>query len=319
MDPSDLELVRGVRATPALFDPTNSDFKFAYRKEKIWIELSQYLGINMNDARRRWTCLRDKYTRELKSRRLNPNLEYGHDEFFKEMDFLRPYVRKRKQRSSIVCKIKSDSSWDGKLEKYGYNTCDSSYSSSYKIETKAEQDATEDKSYVYSACDSSFASKIQLKPNQQHAMSSEVVNVEEIMQDYQVEKVNDVTMVVDSQNEVDDEIDDDEPLVNDENFEEYQVQLSSDGESQCQTQITVQNCDRSVSPVKQTNNNHNTNNNNSSHTGSDNTNAENEDDFFCKSVSIYLRQLSRVHKIKAKVEMFKILQKYIEIEENGNS
>ncbi|ALC40864.1 CG9437 [Drosophila busckii] len=42
---------------------------------------------------------------------------------------------------------------------------------------------------------------------------------------------------------------------------------------------------------------------------------ETEDDFFCKSVAAYLRQLSRRHKIKAKVEMYQILEKYILIEE----
>ncbi|XP_055855722.1 uncharacterized protein LOC129918976 [Episyrphus balteatus] len=289
MDPSDLELVRGVRATPALFDPTNSDFKFAYRKEKIWVELSQYLGINMNDARRRWTCLRDKYTRELKSRRLNPNVEYPQDEFYKEMDFLRPYVRKRKQRSSIVCKIRSDTSWDGKLEKHSYSTCDSSYSNTCKRESESEQHTTEE------------------------------VNVEEIFQGYQVEKVDSISMVIDSNNEVTQEVDDDEePLATEVNFEEYQVDLSSDSE-QPPTNTNVQNCDlitsggHAIELASQTNKQPSTPN-----TSKTSDNTENEDDFFCKSVCVYLRQLNRVHKIKAKVEMFKILQKYIEIEENVN-
>lgn len=44
--------------------------------------------------------------------------------------------------------------------------------------------------------------------------------------------------------------------------------------------------------------------------------AEPEDDYFCKTIGSYLRQLSRRHKIKAKVEMFQILEKYIELEES---
>lgn len=40
-----------------------------------------------------------------------------------------------------------------------------------------------------------------------------------------------------------------------------------------------------------------------------------EDDFFCRSVSCCLANLQRINKIKAKVEIFQILEKYVEIEE----
>lgn len=46
---------------------------------------------------------------------------------------------------------------------------------------------------------------------------------------------------------------------------------------------------------------------------------ETEDDFFCKSVAAYLRQLSRRHKIKAKVEMYQILEKYILLEDSATT
>ncbi|XP_055905886.1 transcription factor Adf-1 [Eupeodes corollae] len=289
MDPSDLELVRGVRATPALFDNTNSDFKFAYRKEKIWVELSEYLGINMNDARRRWTCLRDRYTRELKNRRLNPNIDYPQDEFYKEMDFLRPYVRKRKERSSIICKIKSKTSWDGRLDKHDYSTCDSSYSNN----------------------------NCKLESDEQNTI--EEVNVEEILHNYQIEKADSVSMVMDSNNEITEDGDgddaDEEETLNQENFE-YQVQMITEDDKSPMQHATIQSCkiiaENPVEITPQTSK-HQLNNSSKS---CDNT--ETEDDFFCKSVCVYLRQLNRVHKIKAKVEMFKILQKYIEIEEGVN-
>lgn len=40
-----------------------------------------------------------------------------------------------------------------------------------------------------------------------------------------------------------------------------------------------------------------------------------EDDFFCNSVACTLRKLSRLHNIKAKVEIFKVLETFIEQEE----
>lgn len=97
MDASDIALVLKVKETPSLYDPLNPDFKFAFRKEQIWNNVSSYLGISANDARRRWTCLRDRYSRELKQRRMNPQkIDFGPDEFFNTMDFLRRFVRRRR-------------------------------------------------------------------------------------------------------------------------------------------------------------------------------------------------------------------------------
>lgn len=40
-----------------------------------------------------------------------------------------------------------------------------------------------------------------------------------------------------------------------------------------------------------------------------------EDKLFCSSVACTLNKLSRVHNIKAKCEIYKVLEKYIELEE----
>lgn len=92
---SDIELIKAIKQNPALYDPSNRDFKYMLRKEEIWTEVATYLGITVNDLKRRWTCLRDKYTRELKQRRLDL-LKTEPTPFFDSMDFLRQYVRKRR-------------------------------------------------------------------------------------------------------------------------------------------------------------------------------------------------------------------------------
>lgn len=41
------------------------------------------------------------------------------------------------------------------------------------------------------------------------------------------------------------------------------------------------------------------------------------EEFFARTIASYLKQLSRTHNIKAKVEMMQILEKYIEMEETA--
>lgn len=40
-----------------------------------------------------------------------------------------------------------------------------------------------------------------------------------------------------------------------------------------------------------------------------------EDEFFCNSVACSLRKMSRLHNMKAKVEIYKVLEKFVEMEE----
>lgn len=92
---SDIELVKAIKQNAALYDPSHPDFKYTMRKEEIWQEVATYLGITSLDLKRRWTCLRDKYTRELKQRR-EEILRTEPSPFFNSMEFLRPFVRKRR-------------------------------------------------------------------------------------------------------------------------------------------------------------------------------------------------------------------------------
>lgn len=43
---------------------------------------------------------------------------------------------------------------------------------------------------------------------------------------------------------------------------------------------------------------------------------QSEEDFFCRAVACTLKGLSRVHSMKAKVEIYQVLSKYTELEEN---
>lgn len=46
------------------------------------------------------------------------------------------------------------------------------------------------------------------------------------------------------------------------------------------------------------------------------TQPQSEEDFFCRAVACTLKNLSRVHSMKAKVEIYQVLSKYTELEEN---
>lgn len=64
----------------------------------------------------------------------------------------------------------------------------------------------------------------------------------------------------------------------------------------------------------------NSNNNACTHTRPTSTNEPNDgEEYFSKTIALYLKQLSRRYKIKAKVEMMQILEKYIELEEVKNN
>lgn len=97
LDAADISLIEKVKGTPPLYDSSSPDFKFAYRKEQLWENVAATLGMSSGDGRRRWTCLRDRYSRELKQMRLHPEKhEFGNNDFFRQMDFLRKFVRKRR-------------------------------------------------------------------------------------------------------------------------------------------------------------------------------------------------------------------------------
>lgn len=99
LDEADIRLIEQVQGTPGLYDSRSPDFRLANKKEQQWDQVAEMLGMTQWEARKRWTCLRDRYVRELKQMVLHPGRsKYGRNDFFRRMDFLRAFVKKRKQR-----------------------------------------------------------------------------------------------------------------------------------------------------------------------------------------------------------------------------
>lgn len=99
LEEGDIELIDRVRATPCLYDTKDPNFRFVYKKEHEWQSIAEGLDMTHWEARKRWTVLRDRYARELKQLILHPDsTEYGKNDFFLRMDFIRSFVKKREAK-----------------------------------------------------------------------------------------------------------------------------------------------------------------------------------------------------------------------------
>ncbi|XP_017040941.1 uncharacterized protein LOC108087868 [Drosophila ficusphila] len=298
LDDSDILLIQTIRETPSLYDPQQPSFRLSQRKEEDWAKVADVLNISTMDARRRWTCLRDRYSRELKQKRLHPSGEFGQNDFFRKMDFLRDFVRKRRERggrdrvrdqkptgwmkvdmrrrrirlpldtdtlieeqgSQVYDEAEEHQNYDAKLE--AQTTHSETYSVLVEADEGQEQDQESFEEFLGSECE-------------------QKVKVVTIHPDPATPKPNSTTPCESG-----------EPSQADLN---YLVCVPNVSQEREHSAPETANPPVAVPP------NH----------------SETEDDFFCKSIAAYLRQLSRVHKIKAKVEMYQILEKYILLEESG--
>lgn len=96
LEEGDIELIDRVRASPCLYDTKDPNFRLVYKKEEEWQTIADSLAMSPWEARKRWTVLRDRYARELKQLLLHPeSTEYGKNDFFLRMDFIRNFVKKR--------------------------------------------------------------------------------------------------------------------------------------------------------------------------------------------------------------------------------
>ncbi|XP_037953015.1 uncharacterized protein LOC119683421 [Teleopsis dalmanni] len=279
LDEADIILINKVRTTPALYDPRHIDFRLADRKEEEWISIATFLGISSNVARRRWTCLRDRYTRELKQLRLHPeNGEFGHNDFFKSMDFLRKFVKKRKERRSNI-------------HRQGYlrNSADN-INANIKLDITTDIDY-EDETDTYMDEQQNFNYKLEVTSNE----TGDFRGYDEDINDTYDEEYIDHTA----------EISNLSSPAKSKTFVTNPLQIKQDD-------VFLPKVNLSKAKHQPQQQHQDIGNQNDSFTEVPN---ETEDDFFCKSVSKYLQQLSRRHKIKAKVEIFQVLEKYIELEE----
>ncbi|EDW32790.1 GL10159 [Drosophila persimilis] len=283
LDASDIQLIQTIRETPSLYDPQLPSFRLSQRKEEDWLKVAETLRISTVDARRRWTCLRDRYSRELKQMRLHPTSEFGRNDFFKQMDFLRQFVRKRRERN------RRDQTPTGWLK------VDMRRNKLMKMSTETET-LIED-SHVYEETDEhNYDTKLEVQTSHSETYSVLVEaddGQEPEQESFEEDFIGDGECehkTMDSTTTTSPHADDAaHPTQGDINYMVCMPSMSQERKHLSQ---------ESLAPTMAVP-----------------TMTETEDDYFCKSVAAYLRQLSRVHKIKAKVEMFQILEKYIMLEE----
>ncbi|TDG44680.1 hypothetical protein AWZ03_008915 [Drosophila navojoa] len=317
LDESDVMLIRTIRSTPSLYDHRHGDFRLSQRKEEDWAKVAKTLNISSPDARRRWTCLRDRYSRELKQMRLHPSSEFGRNEFFRQMDFLREFVRKRRER-----RRREDDDTPTNWLKAEVRAVKSK--SRPEPDTLIEQDL--DESQVYDDCDHNYDvdAKLEVQTTQSESYSVLVEaddgdgheSYEEYMGDSESAEQKVLPPLQPSPSLV--TVHNDTPTAG--NVSTSGASPSEAGHSQtdigfmvCMPNMRVEA--EQLAPIKP-----------EASPGFEAVTApasaatsvsnETEDDYFCKSVAAYLRQLSRRHKIKAKVEMYQILEKYILLEES---
>ncbi|XP_017073284.1 uncharacterized protein LOC108109299 [Drosophila eugracilis] len=301
LDDSDILLIQTIRETPSLYDPQLPSFRLSQRKEEDWAKVADVLSISISDARRRWTCLRDRYSRELKQKRLHPSGEFGHNDFFRKMDFLRDFVRKRRERRGRDRdRDQKPTGWmkveihrrqrrlrlpldtDALIEEQSSQVYDEG-EEQQDYDTKLEAQTTQSETY-----------SVLVEADDGHEPEQE--SFEEFLGDTECEqKVKVVTIHPEAVAPKITTAPTCEPVEPSQADLNYMVCVPNVAQEREHSAPEMAN-PSAVIPVN---------------------NSETEDDFFCKSIAAYLRQLSRVHKIKAKVEMYQILEKYILLEESG--
>ncbi|KYN00641.1 Transcription factor Adf-1 [Cyphomyrmex costatus] len=97
----DAILISLVQSHPYLYNKQLSDFKDSLKKENAWTEIAKILNMKVDECHTRWTRLRERYSREKKQRQEETTT--GSEvskrkafEFFDNMQFLDPFVKKRR-------------------------------------------------------------------------------------------------------------------------------------------------------------------------------------------------------------------------------
>ncbi|XP_053962351.1 uncharacterized protein LOC128865939 isoform X2 [Anastrepha ludens] len=327
LEESDLALIARVKMTPSLYDQRNPDFRLAYRKEQEWETVGAMVGMSAVEARRRWTCLRDRYSRELKQLRLHPEKEeYVKNSFFRQMDFLRRYIRRRRSRRRngfmeyenkggdeqkskiehiIQLQNKAEVTEEEEEEDYCLENYNDGETNSYP--SKIDENTLESEDFpefvdgeVYEECVETPVSERNIKSQPLSPASIDVsanqLNCTITPTVLPQHNPNGAVYTISTR-------------------QAYQHQSSSADIATVPQHKQSQHLHTNAQPCSQQSQIQSQLHPNAS--GNVRV-VETEDDLFGKSIAVYLKQLSRRHKIKAQVEMFQILEKYIELEESAN-
>ncbi|XP_037812106.1 transcription factor Adf-1 [Lucilia sericata] len=329
LEEGDIELIDRVRASPCLYNTKDPNFRLIYKKEQEWQAVADGLAMTHWEARKRWTVLRDRYARELKQLILHPDsTEYGKNDFFLRMDFIRNYVKKRevkrkrdKARPVKLYKVESD----GSNYETDYNQM-SQTEKSYIIDDSQDGSSTGKYSYV----EQLSQDHMEVAPEHQHANEIQEEEPDEHCgeQEYH-DYVEDTSAVYEAVEE------DPENLTHTETDANYLLapsvsrSVAAGGDSnvivkpECNNIVDGYNismqeeqlCSAPAPPPPLVHSHQKTVIQNTSRdTNSPNLPPDTEE-YFSKTIASYLRQLSPRHKIKAKVEMMQIIEKFIELEE----
>ncbi|XP_039305574.1 uncharacterized protein LOC120357860, partial [Solenopsis invicta] len=104
---ADVVLIDLVKNFPFLYDKSATDFKNAKKKERTWMEISEYLKLPITDCQNRCQRLREKFSREKKRRELETRSgsgAYTRPTFllYNNMKFLDSFVKSRKTYTNIT-------------------------------------------------------------------------------------------------------------------------------------------------------------------------------------------------------------------------
>lgn len=324
LEDSDMALIERVRMTPSLYDHRNLDFRLAYRKEQEWEVVGAMVGMTATEARRRWTCLRDRYSRELKQLRLHPEKnEYGNSPFFRQMDFLRKFVRKRRnRRRNGFIEYENQSAEEQKVNKGEQNIHKNEEEDDYNLENYDEQSETYDGKIDENTMESDYPEFVDVDAGED--VYEECVETPISEANVKPQTFNHTSIEVNSKQMT-------APIISTAALpHKTNRAMNTFSKSQLQQQMVINTSPIAVSQAtqyKQTRNLYSNSqtrpqqphfqNQSDTNVYSNVTVPETEDDLFGKSIAVYLKQLSRRHKIKAQVEMFQILEKYIELEESA--
>uniref|UniRef100_A0A1I8Q373 MADF domain-containing protein n=1 Tax=Stomoxys calcitrans TaxID=35570 RepID=A0A1I8Q373_STOCA len=263
----DAELVELIRASPCLYDPKNIDFRYIHKKDMQWAKVAERLGMSTEDARKRWTFLRDRYSRELKLMHMYPRRqELGKSELFRRMDFLRGFVKRRRTRGQRQEPIQSA---------FNFETIEMQSQTGMQDiqDVEDSQDSTiYDRKYSYLS---------DQKPN--IASSPAIVEIHGESQDCHDYEADSYDGGASANHGIP--------------YTSPSSNAAFSAKPEGSAAISQSRVEKNRMPAT-------------------NVTPTDTEDLFSKVIASHLKNLSRRYKIKAKVEMMQVLEKYIEIEEN---
>ncbi|KAF2903697.1 hypothetical protein ILUMI_02492 [Ignelater luminosus] len=133
-------LISAVEKHPIIYDRSRPDFKDVVKRRCSWDIISKTLNVHVNQCMRTWRNIRERYGRELKILRTNPDdsAEVAPKwDLFENLSFLKSHIKARKRANSCHTSGKLDEHLlIETVEKYPmiYDKCDMDFKNTIKKE-----------------------------------------------------------------------------------------------------------------------------------------------------------------------------------------